>query len=230
MKILVAETNWTALSVSAELRAQNVAIIRTDDPDELCFLADMTEPTAVVLETKMPGFTIAAAVRKLRYIDRNLGLIAIDHTCDPVERARALEAGVDDVVAHTTDPAEIVARIGAIVRRRAGRSTPLIQVGAVVVDMAERTARTCERPMRLSRLEYQLLEYLALGAGSLRSKNSILTHLYSLKDEPDPRTIDAYVCRIRGEVARLGGDPFAIRTVWGRGYMLEDPADVAVAA
>jgi len=230
MKVLVAETSWEAMSVSAELQAQDVGVIRSEDSDEFCFLAELAEPTAALFDIRLPGLSVRSAVRKLRHVDPRICLVAIDRSDDPLERARALDAGVDDVVAGTTDAAETVARIRAVVRRRAGRATPRIEVGALTLDMTDRSAAVCGTPMRLTRLEYQLLEFLVLGLGALRGKAAILNHLYSFGEEPDSRTVDAYICRLRGEIARLGGDPSMIRTVWARGYMMSEAVEMPAAA
>jgi two-component system, cell cycle response regulator CtrA len=96
--------------------------------------------------------------------------------------------------------------------------------------MDSQTVRIGGEAMRITRLEYQLLEFLALAPNMVRTKAAILTQLYLLEDEPHSRVIDAYICRIRREIARLGGDADLIETVWGRGYMMRDAALVPAAA
>ena len=66
MKVLVAETSWEAMSVSAELQAQDVGVIRSEDSDEFCFLAELAEPTAALFDIRLPGLSVRSAVRKLR--------------------------------------------------------------------------------------------------------------------------------------------------------------------
>lgn len=230
MKILIAETSWAAMAAGRELAGRDIGVVNAADGEELCFLAEITEPTAVLLDTKLPGMAYTAAARKLRSLFPNIGLVGIDREESAEVRARALDAGFDDVVPEAADAREVVARILAVVRRRAGHAVPQFEIGDLRLDMSERAATVRGTPMRLSRLEYRLLEYLALGLGAVRSKDAILTHLYDLRDEPDPRTIDAYVCRIRAEITRLGGDPGLLRTVWGRGYTMAQPGDARAAA
>jgi two-component system, cell cycle response regulator CtrA len=110
------------------------------------------------------------------------------------------------VVTEETPATEIAARLRAIVRRRAGRSTPRIELGRMVLDIDTQTAVIGGEEMNLTRLEYQLLEFLALGVNNVRTKAAILTQLYMLEDEPHSRVVDAYVCRIRREMTRLGAD------------------------
>jgi two-component system cell cycle response regulator CtrA len=117
-----------------------------------------------------------------------------------------------------------------MVRRRAGASSSRIAIGDLVLDLEAQTVSVNGEEMRLTRLEYQLAEFLALGANRVRRKEDILTHLYFFDDEPHSRVIDVYICRLRREIHRLGGDPTLLETVWGRGYMLRDAHPVSTAA
>lgn len=230
MRILVAETTWTTAALSAQLIAEDIGVMRANDGEELLFMAEMAHLNAVVFDCRIRGLALGAALRTLRGLDPNVAILVIGRTDAPEERVRALEQGADDVVTEITSPAEMIARIRAVVRRRAGRATPRIEIGPLLLDMETQTASVQGAMMKLTRLEYQLLEFLALGINCLRTKPAILTQLYLLRDEPGSRIVDAYVCRIRRELGRLGADPNMLRTIWNRGYMLVDSAAMAEAA
>jgi two-component system cell cycle response regulator CtrA len=230
MKVLVAEASWTTAAVSSELIAQRIGVMRANDGEELLHLAELGHLNAVVVDCRMQGVPLLSAVRRLRHLDRNTGILAVARLETPREVARTLDLGADDVVAHATDPAEVVARLRAVVRRRAGAATPRIAVGDLLLDIEAQTVAVNGEEMRLTRLEYQLVEFLALGANVVRGKEAILTHLYFHDDEPHSRVVDVYVCRIRREILRLGGDPTLLETVWGRGYVLRDAHPVPSAA
>jgi two-component system, cell cycle response regulator CtrA len=146
------------------------------------------------------------------------------------EAARLLGLGADDVVTELTSPAEIVARLKAIVRRRAGRATPRIAIAGMVLDIDTQTVEVGGQDMHLTRLEYQLLEFLALSANTVLSREDILTQLYMFEDEPHSRIVEAYICRIRRKMADLGADASLLETAWGRGYMLRDVRALPMAA
>jgi two-component system cell cycle response regulator CtrA len=230
MKVLVAEASWSTAAVSAELAAQRIGVMRATDGDDVLLLAEMGQLNAVVLDSRMAGLPLLPAIRQLRKIDRNAGILAMARSAAPLEVARTLDIGADDVVDHATDPAEVVARLRAVVRRRAGAATPRFAVGGLALDIEAQTVAMNGEELRLTRLEYQLVEFLALGANIVRSKEAILAHLYFLDDEPHSRVVDVYVCRIRREILRLGGDPTLLETVWGRGYVLRDAHPVPSAA
>ena len=230
MRILVAETTWTTAALSSQLIAEDIGVMRAADGEELIFMAEMAHLNGVVFDSRIRGLSLGSTLRNLRDLDPNVSIVVIGRTDAPEERVRALELGADDVATETTSPAEIIARIRAVVRRRAGRATPRIEIGPLMLDMETQTASVHGTLMRLTRLEYQLLEFLALGLNGVRTKSAILTQLYLLQDEPGSRIVDAYVCRIRRELGRLGADPSMLRTVWSRGYMLTDGQAMAAAA
>jgi two-component system cell cycle response regulator CtrA len=230
MRILVAETTWAAVALSAQLAARNIGVMRATDADDLIAMAEVAHLNAVVFDSRIRGLSAASAVRQLREADPRTGILVIGRADARDEAARLLDLGADDVVSELTSPAEIVARLTAIVRRRAGRATPRIDVGGMVLDIDTQTVEVGGRDMHLTRLEYQLLEFLALGANTVRSREDILTQLYMLEDEPHSRIVEAYVCRIRGKMDDLGADSSVLETVWGRGYMLRDVRALPMAA
>ena len=230
MRILVAETSWSAVALTSELMSQNIGVMRASDGDDLLYLADMVRLNAIVLDSRIRGLSASSAVRQLRQTDPAVGILVIGREDARDEAARLLDLGADDVVSEATSPAEIAARLKAIVRRRAGRATPRIEVAGLVLDIDSQTVEVAGQEMQLTRLEYQLLEYLALGANTVRTKADILTQLYMLEDEPHSRIVESYICRIRRKMTELGADASLLETAWGRGYMLRDIEAMPLAA
>lgn len=230
MRILVAETTWSTVALTAELMSQNIGVMRASDGDDLLYLADMVRLNGIVIDSRIRGLSAPSAVRQIRLNDPNVALLVIGRADARGEVARVLELGADDVVSEATAPAEIVARLKAIVRRRAGRATPRIEVAGLVLDIDTQTVEVRGQEMPLTRLEYQLVEFLALGANTVRTKADILTQLYMLEDEPHSRIVDSYICRIRRKMTELGAEADMLETVWGRGYRLRDVQAVPLAA
>jgi two-component system cell cycle response regulator CtrA len=230
MRILVAETTWATVALSAQLAARNIGVMRAADGDDLIAMAEVAHLNAVVLDSRIRGLPAPSAVRQLRQIDPKTGMLVIGRADARDEAARLLDLGADDVVTELTSPVEIAARLTAIVRRRAGRATPRIEVGGMVLDIDTQTVEVGGQDMHLTRLEYQLLEFLALGPNTVRSQEDILTQLYMLEDEPHSRIVEAYVCRIRRKMDDLGADSSVLETAWGRGYLLRDVHAMPMAA
>lgn len=225
MRVLVADTTWATVSVACELSLQNLLVLRAGDAMDLLHYAEVTQPNVVVFDARITGGTPLDIIRKLRHASPRIGLIMVGSGEDVGLRVRALEIGADDVVSDSADPREIVARIRAIARRRAGHALPRIELGDLTIDLESRTIGCACRPMRLSRLEYELLEVLALNAGQVVEHEQLMTHLYALTDEPGSRILGTYICRIRSAITRHGGDAGMLETVWGRGYRLVAPAE-----
>jgi two-component system, cell cycle response regulator CtrA len=230
MRILVAETTWATVALSAQLAAQKIGVMRATDADDLLATAEVAHLNAIVLDSRIRDLPAASAVRRLRQASTRTGILVIGRAEAREEAARLLEIGADDVVTEVTSPAEIVARLKAIVRRRAGRATPRIEIAGMVLDIDTQTVEVGGQDMHLTRLEYQLLEYLVLSANTVLSREDILTQLYMFEDEPHSRIVEAYICRIRRKMTDLGADASLLETAWGRGYMLRDPAALRMAA
>ena len=84
--------------------------------------------------------------------------------------------------------------------------------------------------LHLTGKEYQILALLALRQGSTLTKEMFLNNLYGDVDEPEPKIIDVYICKLRKKLANASGGMDYIETVWGRGYALREPVRRAIAS
>ena len=80
------------------------------------------------------------------------------------------------------------------------------------------------KTVHLTGKEYQMLELLSLRKGTTLTKEMFLNHLYGGMDEPELKIIDVFICKLRKKLAEATGGHNHIETVWGRGYVLRDPA------
>jgi two-component system cell cycle response regulator CtrA len=105
----------------------------------------------------------------------------------------------------------------------------IIEIGAIRLDAERKTVEVNGQRVRLTSMEYQLLEWLALRKGMTLTKEMMLNHLYGGKDRvPKFKIIDVFICKLRRKLREATGGPHYIETVWGRGYMLRDPAERTV--
>jgi len=107
-----------------------------------------------------------------------------------------------------------------------GRSAT-IRTGSIVVDRDSRTASVEGQTVRLTRKEYEILELLSVRKGSALTKQMLLDHLYGGRDEPEQKIIDVFVCKLRKKLVQATGGSHYIETLWGRCYVLRDPASAA---
>ena len=138
-------------------------------------------------------------------------------------KVKALDQGADDFLLTPCDAEEVLARIRAVVRRSQGHTKSALTLGPVELLLDRRDVRVHGQSLHLSRREYAVLELLFLKQGHILNKNAFLTHLYCGMDEPEMKTIDVIICRLRKKLA-VAGVPSLIDTVWGCGYILRDPS------
>ena len=117
---------------------------------------------------------------------------------------------------------ELAARLRAIVRRAKGHAQSVIQMGDLTVNLDMKSAETNGLRIPLSNKEYQILELLTLRRGATLTKEAFLNDLYGEIDEPDPKIIDVFICKLRKKLFLHGLRGTYIETVWGQGYTIRD--------
>jgi two-component system, cell cycle response regulator CtrA len=193
-------------------------VVRADTPDEgLSILRHDTVDMVVVDLTSLVDRGLAF-IRQLRAARDDTPLVALTGL-DANTRVRALGLGADDAIAHPVDPDEFWARLAAVVRRYRGFSQSSLQCGDLVLSSATREVRFREVPLHLPYKEYSMLELLVLRQGTVVTKDLFLNHLYGGLDEPDPKLIDVFICKLRKKLATLGANDL-IGTIRGKGYTL----------
>ena len=117
-----------------------------------------------------------------------------------------------------------VVPIQATVRFSKGHPEATIRTGKIAVNFDARVVSVDDQPMHLTGKEYAILELLALHKGTILTKEMFLNRLYPRMHEPQIKIIDVFVCKLRKKLVQATGGDHYIETVWGRGYMLRDPA------
>lgn len=217
--LLVEDDDMIAAGVSKALRAEGWAVDRVGDGLAAESAAHRVAYDMILLDLGLPGqdgLRVLGALRRDRIDTPVLVLTARDAIAD---RVRGLDAGADDYLVKPFDLDELIARMRALARRRAGRSTPRIELGAVCIDPAARTVSRDGEPVGLSAREYALLAALAARPGAVLSKAQLEDKMYGWGEEVGSNTVEVYVHALR---KKLGAD--LIRTVRGLGYTLVAPA------
>jgi DNA-binding response OmpR family regulator len=148
---------------------------------------------------------------------------------DTQDRIRGLEMGADDYLPKPFEPAELVARIRAILRRSAPHS-PLpaaIAVGDIELDGGSRTVRRSGAPVELTTVEFDLLFALMGVAGTTVSRENLVNEVLGRDFSPFDRSIDTHVCNLRRKLGPLEDGGERIKGVRGAGYLYASPAKLA---
>lgn len=175
----------------------------------------------IILDVMMPGISGVQTLQRIREKWRT-PVLMLTARGDPVDRILGLELGADDYVPKPCSPRELVARIRAILRRSAGgeNSRGPVQLGELVIDMAQRRATYKDKPIPLTGTELPLLEMLARSAGEPVAKADIYPRILGRPMGRYDRAIDVHISAIRHKLAQEGVSDIAIESVRGVGYQL----------
>jgi DNA-binding response OmpR family regulator len=185
-------------------------------------------PGVVVLDLGLPDVDGERLLGMIRAVSQVPVIVATARD-DEGLIVRLLDAGADDYVVKPYDPAHLEARIRAVLRRGAAQPDvaidPPLQVGGLVVDRARRTAAVDGRPIELTRLEFDLLAYLASNPGRVVSRAEVLREVWQRTDAA--RTVDVHLSWLRRKLGDAPSHPRFIHVHRGVGVLLEDRVEDA---
>ncbi len=216
MRLLIIEDEPDLLSSLAQaLREEGYAVDAAPDGEEGLYKAESWDYDAIVLDIMLPKLDGWAVLQKLRKTKKTpvLMLTARDQTRD---RVRGLDTGADDYLIKPFDLPELQARLRALIRRSAGQTRNVIEIGRATIDTAARNVSLAGRPVMLTAREYSLVEFLALHRGEVVTRTTLYEHLFDEDDSTLSNLLDVHVSNVR---KKLGAD--FITTRRGHGYCIE---------
>jgi two-component system, OmpR family, response regulator len=164
---------------------------------------------------KLDGFEV---LRRLRRRNTALPVLILSGREQPEEIVTGLDLGADDYLVKPFSLNELRARVRALLRRGQGSSGPSLSYGGLTFDTVGRMASIEGKPVTLSGHETGVLEVLLQRFGRVVSKEQLVEQLYSYDKEVSHNAIEVYVHRLR---KKIGGTGVTVRTVYGRGYLLD---------
>jgi len=217
-RILVIDDDDTIrLSVVTALRAEGFVTEGAPDGIDLPSRLGAFRPDLVVLDWMMPG---PSGIRLLPVIRAagDTAVIMLTARDEVDDRLRGFAEGADDYVVKPFTVAELIARAGAVLRRR-GRLPQTVSVGDLIVDPDAAVARRAGDPLDLTATEFRLLQLFAESRGRTLSKAQILTQVWGYGDY-DPNLVEVHLSALRRKMESRG--PRLIHTVRGLGYRMSE--------
>jgi two-component system phosphate regulon response regulator PhoB len=183
-------------------------------------------PALVLLDLMLPGMSGVTLAKRLRSEarTRELPIIMVTARADETDRVEGLDLGADDYVSKPFSPKELIARIRAVLRRRAPHlAGDPVEIGSVRLDPAARTVTCDGQPVALGPTEFELLQYLMNHPNRAMTRDQLLNALRGDHRFLEDRTIDVYIRRLRAGLGAMGDT--MIVTVRGVGYKLTSPTE-----
>ena len=172
----------------------------------------------VLLDLGLPGKDGMSLLRDLRRRHDPVPVLIVTARDDVADRIAGLNEGADDYVLKPFNLDELVARVRALLRRRAGTGAPLLACGSLVLDPVRREAQLGGAPVSLSAKEFALLETLMQRPGAVLSREQLENAIYGWQQEIGSNAVEVHLHNLR---RKLGPD--TIRNVRGVGYKVVAP-------
>jgi two-component system, OmpR family, response regulator CpxR len=171
----------------------------------------------LLLDVMMPGLDGFELLRLLRR-QSQVPVIMLTARTTQSDRVAGLDAGADDYLPKPFGTEELMARIRAVLRRavRGPKESEILQLGGIRIIPPAREVLVQDRPVALTTVEYDILEFLAHSAGRIVSRDELTAALYQRRATKFDRTLDMHICNLRKKLGCHGG---SIRTVRGVGYL-----------
>jgi two-component system response regulator QseB len=221
MRLLLAEDDaMIGAAVRDRLRGQGFAVdwVRDGRAADAALMGDVYD--LLLLDLGLPGREGLAVLKALRGRGSTLPVVILTARDAVDDRVAGLDAGADDYVVKPFDLKELEARLRAVLRRRAGSASSVIEHGRLSLDLASHELRRDGAPVPLSPREFALLHALLERPGRILSRAQLEERLYGWGEEVGSNVVEVHIHSLR---RKLGAD--LIRNVRGVGYRIpEDPA------
>jgi two-component system response regulator MprA len=225
-RVLVAEDDRSvreSLVMALELEGYDVEAVGDGEKALASILT--AEPDLVVLDVMMPFLDGLSTCRRLRSRGVRVPILMLTARHEVADRVSGLDAGADDYLVKPFALDELSARLRALLRRTSVTGEEdVVQVGDLVLDPLGRTATRAERPLDLTKTEFDLLELLMVNAGVVLPRDVIYERIWGFDFETSSRSLDVYVGYLRTKT-EVDGAPRMLHTVRGVGYVLRPASE-----
>jgi DNA-binding response OmpR family regulator len=204
--------------VELYLRREGFRVVQAASGADALRSVGAHRPRLVILDVGLPDIDGLEVCRELRQTS-SIPVIFLTARDTEVDRVLGLELGADDYVTKPFSPAELVARVKAVLRRAeaAAPTAEVLQVGGVTIDVGRREIRIDETPVPFTTKEFDLLRFLGERPGLALSRQQILDGVWGPEWFGDARTVDVHIAQVRKKVETA----VRIDTVRGVGYRLD---------
>jgi two-component system response regulator QseB len=216
MRLLVVEDDpMIGAGIRTGLRQEGYTVDWVTDGDAADLATTTNDYDAILLDLGLPGKSGLELLAQWRRKQNTLPILIITARDAVEDRIAGLDTGADDYLVKPFDLNELAARLRALLRRRAGRATPVIEHGPLVLDPATHEVRLHGDEIKLSGREFALLHALLQDPGVPLSRSQLEDRLYGWDEEIGSNAVEVHIHALR---RKIGSD--LVRNVRGVGYMV----------
>ncbi len=226
MRILVVEDDDIVLTLLTErLSAEHYALDSATDGLMGWEYASTYDYDLLILDVVLPKLDGISLCQKLRQAGHTLPILMLTSQDTSMAKILGLDAGADDYVVKPFDPAELTARVRALLRRGSTNPLPIMLWGDLCLNSSTQEVSYGGTLLDLTAKEYGLLEMMLRESQRVFSKDEILDCLWSAEEFPVEATVRSHMRRLRGKLVAVGAPADLIATSHGRGYYLKPVND-----
>ncbi len=221
--LLVEDDAALAELLSWHFSREDFDVVHTVDGEEALLLAQESPPDIVLLDWMIEGLSGIEVCRRLRRAPEtaNVPIIMLTARGEEEDRVRGLETGADDYVTKPFSPRELVARVGAVLRRvRPALAGATLSYADVELDTVRHKVTRDGKVVALGPTEFRLLKHFLEHPGRVFSRERLLDSVWGMDSDIEPRTVDVHIRRLRKAI-NLEGLPDIVRTVRSAGYAID---------
>src|SRR5262249_22461074 len=209
-------------ALRTSLRGAGYEVETADTAEGALAAAAMRPPEAVILDLVLPDGTGIDVCRPLRAWSA-APVIVLSAVGEEHEKVAALDAGADDYVTKPVGIDELLARLRAVLRRKAPSAGPVLTIGDLLVDLEKRTVAVGGEPVHLTPHQFELLRVLAVNEGKLLTHRALLREVWGPGYATESNLLQGTVPQPRRKIEPDRGKPRYLLTEPGAGYRLVDP-------
>jgi len=222
MRVLVVDDDPAVSgSLDRALRLEGYEVATAPDGHHALQALALSPPDAVVLDLQLPDIDGLEVCRRMRAADNDTPVLMLTARDAVDDRVQGLDAGADDYLVKPFALAELLARLRALLRRRADDEGEVLRFADLSLDPGTREARRGERAFTLTRIEFDLLELFLKNPRQVLTRDVILDRVWGYNFDSGTNSLAVYVGYLRRKT-EAGDEPRLIHTVRGVGYVLKE--------
>ena len=218
MKILVVDDERNIVDVlTYNLKKEGFETIEAYDGKKGLYLAVTQKPDLVLLDIMMPELDGYEVCKKIREVSQ-VPIIMLTARAEESDKVYSFDLGADDYITKPFSIRELMARVKAHIRRKGHQLDSFLQFGDLIIDFNLFEVKRCNKNIELTRLEFELVKYLALQTNQVFTRETLLEKVWGYEHFGDVRTVDVTIRRLRTKLEVNPDAPVYVLTKRGIGY------------